>query len=80
VARHTTNRASAIDGRTTRHSGCAISQQKCTRGEEICGWLKTVGLLRKVTLRGVQRVVWLFPFAAATYNLVQVRNLVERIG
>jgi len=77
VAQHTTNRASAIDGRTTRHPGYAISQQKRKRVEEIFGWWKTVGLLRKVKLRGVRRVGWLFTFAAAVYNLVRIRNLVE---
>lgn len=75
VAQHTTNRASAIDGRTTRHPGYAVSQQQRKRVEEIFGWLKTVGLLRKVKLRGVQRVGWLFTFAAAVYNLVRMRNL-----
>jgi len=77
VAQHTTNRASAIDGRTTRHPGYAVSQQKRKRVEEIFGWLKTVGLLRKVKLRGVSRIGWLFTFAAAVYNLVRMRNLVE---
>lgn len=77
VAQHTTNRASAIDGRTTRHPGYTVSQQKRKRVEEIFGWLKTVGMLRKVKLRGVQRVGWLFTFAAAVYNLVRIRNLVE---
>jgi hypothetical protein len=77
VAQHTTNRASAIDGRTTRHPGYAISQQKRKRVEEIFSWLKTVGLLRKVKLRGVRRVGWLFTFAAAVYSLVRIRNLVE---
>lgn len=80
VAQHTTNRASAIDGRTTRHPGYAVSQQKRKRVEEIFGWLKTVGLLRKVKLRGVQRVGWLFTFAAAVYNLVRIRNLMEAIA
>jgi len=77
VAQHTTNRASAMDGRTTRHPGYAVSQQKRKRVEEIVGWLKTVGLLRKVKLRGVQRVDWLCTFAAAVYTLVRMRNLVE---
>jgi hypothetical protein len=77
VAQHTTNRASAIDGRTTRHPGYAVSQQKRKRVEEIFGWLKTVGLLRKVKLRGVPRVGWLFTFAAAVYNLGRMRNVVE---
>ena len=78
VAQHTTRRTSAIDGRTTRHPGYAVSQQKRKRVEEIFGWLKTVGLLRTVKLRGVRRVDWLFTFAAAAYNLVRIRNLVER--
>jgi transposase len=77
VAQHTTNRTSAIDGRTTRHPGYAVSQQKRKRVEEVFGWLKTVGLLRKVKLRGVQRVGWLFTFAAAAYNLVRMRTLAE---
>lgn len=77
VSQHTTNRASAIDGRTTRHPGYAMSQRKRKRVEEIFGWLKTVGMLRKVKLCGVPRVDWLFTFAAAAYNLVRMRNLVE---
>lgn len=76
VAQHTTRRASAIDGRTTRHPGYTVSQQKRKRVEEIFGWLKTVGLFRKLKLRGVRRVGWLFTFAAAVYNLVRMRNLV----
>ncbi|MFO0699651.1 MAG: IS5 family transposase [Nitrospira sp.] len=76
VAQHTRGRGSAIDGRTTRHPGYTISQQKRKRVEEVFGWMKTVGLLRKVKLRGVPRVGWLFTFAAAVYNLVRIRNLV----
>ena len=77
VAQHTTHRVSAIDGRTTRHPGYTVSQQKRKRVEELFGWLKTVGLLRKVNLRGVPRVGWLFTVAATVYNLVRMRNLVE---
>ena len=77
VVQHTTRWTSAIDGRTTRHPGYAVSQQKRKRVEEVFGWLKTVGLLRKVKLRGAQRVGWLFTFAAAIYNQVRIRNLVE---
>ncbi len=76
VAQHTTRRTSAIDGRTTRHPGYAVSQQKRKRVEEVFGWVKTIGLLRKVKLRGVERVGWLFTFAVAAYNLVRIRNLV----
>jgi transposase len=64
-----------IDARTTRHSGYAISQQKRKRVEEIFGWLKTVGGLRKTRHRGVERVGWMFTFALAAYNLVRMRNL-----
>jgi len=68
-------RASAIDGRTTRHPGYGISQRKRKCVEEIFGWLKTVGGLRKTRHRGVSRVAWLFTFAMAVYNLVRIRNL-----
>src|SRR5258708_17358633 len=75
VAQHTSNRASGIDGRTTRHPGYLVSQRKRKLVEEIFGWLKTVGLLRKTRHRGERRVDWIFTFAAAVYNLVRIRNL-----
>ena len=68
--------SSIIDPRTTRHAGYAISQRKRKRVEEIFGWLKTVGGLRKTRHRGVDRVGWMFTFALAAYNLVRMRNLV----
>lgn len=77
VAQQTRGRASAIDARTTRHPSYALSQRKRHRVEEIFGWLKTVGLLRKVRHRGRAKVHWLFVFAAAVYNLVRIRNLAE---
>lgn len=66
---------SAIDGRTTRHAGYGISQQKRKRVEEIFGWMKTVGGMRKLRHRGLELVGWMFTFAAAAYNLVRIRNL-----
>ena len=66
---------SAIDRRTTRHPGYALSQTKRKRVEEIFGWLKTIGGLRKTRHRGAARVGWVFTFAAAAYNLVRIRNL-----
>jgi transposase len=66
---------SAIDGRTTRHAGYGISQQKRKRVEEIFGWMKTVGGMRKLRHRGLQLVGWMFTFTAAAYNLVRIRNL-----
>jgi hypothetical protein len=77
VARNTTRRASAIDTRTTRHAGYAVSQQKRKRVEEVFGWVKTVALLRKTRHRGVRRVGWLFTLATALYNLVRIRNVIE---
>lgn len=70
-------RGSAIDGRTTRHEGYKISQQKRKRVEEIFGWMKTVGGMRKLRHRGLELVAWMFTFAAAAYNLVRIRNLVN---
>ena len=69
---------SAIDGRTTRHSGYAVSQKKRKRIEECFGWLKTIALMRKVRHRGIEKVGWVFTFAAAAYNLVRMRNLLAR--
>jgi transposase len=66
---------SAVDGRTTRHEGYRISQQKRKRVEEIFGWMKTTGGLRKLRHRGLESVGWMFTFTAAVYNLVRIRNL-----
>ena len=76
VAQNNKNRSSAIDARTTRHAGYAISQRKRKRVEEIFGWMKTVALMRKVRHRGRKRVGWMFTWAAAAYNLVRIRNLI----
>jgi len=76
VAQNTKRRGgSALDERTTRHAGSAISQKKRKRIEESFGWLKTIALIRKVRHRGIHKVGWLFAFAAAAYNLVRMRNL-----
>lgn len=66
---------SAIDGRTTRHAGYQASQRIRKRVEEIFGWMKTVGGLRKTRHRGEERIDCMFTFAAAAYNLVRMRNL-----
>jgi transposase len=71
---------SAIDGRTTRHEGYRVSQERRKRVEEIFGWLKTVGMLRKTRHKGLLRVGWMFAFAASAYNLVRMRNLVPANG
>jgi transposase len=74
VAQHT-KRPSSIDGRTTRHPGYEISLKKRKCVEQIFGWLKTVANLRKLHLRGRERVEWVFTLALATYNLVRLRSL-----
>jgi transposase len=78
VAQNTTNRRSAIDARTTRHEGYAVSQRKRKRVEEVFGWLKTIALQRKTRFRGPDRVGWMFTLAAAAYNLVRMRNLMAQ--
>jgi transposase len=75
VAQNTKNRSSAIDGRTTRHAGYEISQQKRKRVEQAFGWMKMIGLLRKVKLRGLEKVSWWFTFLGAAYNLMRLRRL-----
>lgn len=70
-------RCGAIDGRTTRHEGFRISQRKRKRIEEIFGWLKTIGMMRKTRHKGRDRVGWMFIFAVAAYNLVRMRNLIR---
>jgi transposase len=76
VAQNTERRGgSAIDQRTTRHAGYTVSQTKRKRVEEIFGWFKTVAMMRKTRFRGLERVGWMFTWAAAAYNLVRMRNL-----
>ncbi len=75
VARNTSGRRSAIDGRTTRHAGYAMSQRARKRVEEAFGWIKTVAGLRQTRFRGLERVDLAFTFAAAAYNLVRLPKL-----
>ncbi len=77
VAQNDTNRRSAVDVRTTRHAGYQLSQKARKRIEEVFGWMKSIGLLRKVRHRGLERVGWMFTFTAAAYNLVRIRNLMR---
>jgi len=73
--RESAHRGSAIDGRTTRHAGYAISQRKRKLVEQGFGWMKTVGGLRKLRHRGGPLVTWIFTFTAAAYNIVRLRRL-----
>jgi len=69
---------SAIDGRTTRHDGYAMSQHARPRIEPAFGWLKTIGWLRKVKLRSLPKVDWLVVFASAAFNLIRLPKLLPR--
>jgi transposase len=78
VAQNTNGRSSAIDHRTTRHGGYAISQCIRKRIEEAFGWIKTVAGQEKTKFRGRDRVGWAFTFAAAAYNLVRLPKLLAQ--
>ena len=79
VAQNTARRGgSAIDERTTRHPGYDVSQQKRKLIEEVFGWLKTVGPMRRPHFRGLKRMGWWFKFSVSVYNLVRIRNLMAQ--
>jgi len=69
---------SAIDGRTTRHEGYAISQRKRKLIEQVFGWMKTIGGLRRLRHRGGELVDWIVTLTAAAYNMVRLRTLLAR--
>jgi IS5 family transposase len=78
VTQHTNGRRSAIDGRTTRHAGYAMSLRIRKRIEEGFGWMKTIGGLRKTRHRGTARVGWQFTLTAAAYNLVRIPTILAQ--
>jgi transposase len=80
VAQNQSGRRSAIDGRTTRHPGYAVSLRIRKRIEESFGWMKTIGGQRKSRFKGLDRVGWAFTFAAAAYNLVRLPKLLAETG
>jgi IS5 family transposase len=75
VAQNTSGRRSAIDGRTTRHPGYAVSQRIRKRVEEIFGWMKTVGGFRRTRFRGLDRTGLAGYLVATAYNLVRLSRL-----
>jgi transposase len=68
-------RRSAIDARTTRHPGYAVSLRVRKRIEEVFGWAKTVAGLGRTRLRGTKRVAFKFTFTMAAYNLIRLPRL-----
>jgi transposase len=75
VIQNNTNRRSSIDERTTRHAGYRVSLSKRWLVEKPFGWMKQIGGLRKVKLRGLAKVEWLFVFTCAAYNLLRIPKL-----
>ena len=80
VAQNTSGRRSAIDGRTTRHIGYAISQRRRARVEEIFGWMKAYGGLRRTLVRGLPRVQLHAYLVGAAYNLLRLARLQPLTG
>jgi transposase len=75
VTQNTNGRRSAIDRRTTRHPGYAVSLRIRKRIEEVFGWVKASAGLRKTRHRGLDRVGWTFTLTVAAYNLVRLPKL-----
>lgn len=72
---HARKHTSAINGRTTRHPGYGISQNKRKRVEEIFGWLKAFGIVRRPHFRGLEKIENFFKFTVSVYNILRIRNL-----
>src|SRR5688572_31698070 len=77
---NTTNRRSAIDARTTRHVGYSISQRLRMRIEQVFGWGKTIGGLRRTRLRGLARTQFGTYLIGAAYNLLRITNLRRQLA
>ena len=68
-------RTPGLDARTTRHASYAVSQRKRKRVEEIFGWMKGFGGLRRTRFRGIARVQLHAHFVGAAYNLLRLSRL-----
>jgi transposase len=77
VSQNNNKRRSAIDKRTTRHPSYAVSLSKRWLVEKPFGWMKQIGGLKKVKLRGRAKVEWLFVFTCAAFNLLRIPKLRE---
>jgi hypothetical protein len=75
MAQNTTNRRSAIDARTTRHAGYAVSGRVRKRIEEVFDWSKAAAGFRKTRHRGLARVNWMFTLTLTAYNLIRLPKL-----
>jgi len=77
VAQNDTHRRSAIDERTTRHPGYAVSLRIRKLIETRFGWMKTIGTMRKTKLRGTEYVDDQMRFNAVAFNLLHLANLLR---
>jgi IS5 family transposase len=77
VAMNDSRRSSAIDGRTTRHIGYGMSQTIRMRIEQVFGWLKSIGGLRRIRFRGKRRTQLAAHMAGAAYNLLRMNKLLR---
>jgi hypothetical protein len=68
---------SRLDGRATRHEGYAVSLRRRKMTEERFGWMKVIGVMRKLRHRGKEKVGWIFTFMAAAWNLVMMERLLR---
>lgn len=75
IARITSRRTPGLDARTTRHASYHLSQRHRKRIEEIFGWLRTVGGLRKSRFVGIERTQLYAYLAASAYNLLRMARL-----
>ncbi len=80
IAQNISGRRSAVDGRTTRHAGYAVSQRKRKRIEEPFGWGKTIGGLARPMLRGVEKLGFKFTLTMAGYNLIRLPKLIAAVS
>ena len=81
VAQNTNGRSSAIDGRTTRHGGYAVSHRIRKRIEEAFGWIKVVAGQEKTKFRGRDRVGWSFANTARErLMLIQLFEELRALG
>ena len=80
VAQNTTHRRSAIDARTTRHPGYAVSGRVRKRIEEVFGWTKATADFRKTRHRGLACANWMFTFTITAYNLVRLPRLMAAVA
>jgi transposase len=78
VAQNTARRRSAIDGRTTRHGGYTIGQRIRKRVEEIFGWTKGTGGLRRTRFKGRDRTQLATYLVGAAYNLLRMAKLIAQ--